>query len=75
MAVAQKAIDDIQAERRRAAGICVAEARSVNDVVRSNAAFLRREGRNKWDSQTYAITRTRRDALMQVARQIMGKTR
>lgn len=68
------------AERRRAAGICVAEARACNRVVvdeMTEAAARLGEGTGhaalSADTQA-CLHRERRDALMDAARKIMGKT-
>jgi hypothetical protein len=79
IAVAQKAINDIQAERRRAAGICVAEARACNRVIVSEgiAAALALQQGKAWAAtasvEQMSLHRGRRDALISAARKIMGK--
>jgi hypothetical protein len=74
-------IEAAEAERRRAASICVAEARACNRVVvdeMTEAAARLEEGTGhaalSADTQA-CLHRERRDALMQAARKIVGKTR
>ena len=62
MAVAQKAIDDIQAERIRAAGICVDAAKQYHDAGMAARPVTRK------------LAFELRDQWLAAARKIMGKT-